>query len=251
MLGDCYCYCFSLPACTLSILSNNCKIYVQQLFTNTRATKLCMRRQMGYARSLVIPEYVEARIPCLSEKEKMGKIALNIYGYEERVFTHMSMSKCLWIEFIFGRIYICSKACTNEENESELASERKSQTNRTSERAIRARIQMNCIASHFVYIQNLSTLPHNVQTSMCFYINDVTDNNHWSLSLSMFCVARKQKLITHTHSHTWRDCSTYLCSSQKLLCQPIQWHELGAVGLYINAKRSVLPGDQPVLLNRI
>lgn len=34
-------------------------------------------------------------------------------------------------------------------------------------------------------------------TSMCFYINDVTDNNHWS----SYGVARKQKLITHTHTH--------------------------------------------------
>lgn len=56
-------------------------------------------------------------------------------------------------------------------------------------------ILLCCTASHLnVCIQNLSTLPHNVQTSMCFYINDVTDNNHWS----SHGVACKQKLITHT-----------------------------------------------------
>lgn len=46
----------------------------------------------------------------------MGKIALTYMRERRKGFhTHVSLSlhgsECLWIEFIFGRIYICSKPC--------------------------------------------------------------------------------------------------------------------------------------------
>lgn len=129
-------------------------------------------------------------------------------GFHTHVYKQMLMN---WIYFLVVFTYVDKIVCINEENESELASwwatESKMYTECVS--------KMNCIASHFVYIQNLSTLPHNVQTSMCFYINDVTDNNHWKALVC--CVLHANRSWLHTHNR--HDYRTYLCLCQKLLCR--------------------------------
>lgn len=139
-------------------------------------------------------------------------------GFHTHVYKQMLMN---WIYFLVVFTYVDKIVCMNEENESELASwwatESKMYTECVS--------KMNCIASHFVYIQNLSTLPHNVQTSMCFYINDVTDNNHWSLSYVVCCTQTEADYIHTTDMIIER---TYVYA-KNYYAEPIQRYELGAV----------------------
>lgn len=90
------------------------KIYVQQLFTNTRATAVKANQLLALSHSCiyfsVTYTHTHAHILSVSmRREKMGKITLT-YMNEERVsHTYVHGSERLWIEFIFGRIYICSK----------------------------------------------------------------------------------------------------------------------------------------------
>lgn len=98
-------------ACTLSILSNNWK-YTYNNYSQTHATTTVRPLSLFLIHSFgMLIRVFECK---LRKSEKMGKIALNIYerrkGFHTHTHTHVCMDgECLWIEFIFGRIYICSK----------------------------------------------------------------------------------------------------------------------------------------------